>query len=260
MTITEQRLAAADQNMFDAWRAMLAATPLPGAVLHDDVLLLSSGLPVPLFNPAFVRAAPAEPESMVERVVEHYASLRTPFALYFRDEVAGGLAGACAASGLVEHWRPALMALEPIPPTVAAAPSDLDVSAVTAETFDDYAAVLAAGFGMPRELAALAFGPSLLEIAGMTAFIGSVHGEPAGTAAVFVSAGVAGIYSVATVPQHRGKGVGAAMTWAAVRAGQAAGATGAILQSSEQGEPVYARMGFATPTRYRQFQPPAGPG
>jgi GNAT superfamily N-acetyltransferase len=82
-----------------------------------------------------------------------------------------------------------------------------------------------------------------------------VDGIAAGTAATFVTGDVAGIYNVATVPSQRGKGVGAAVTWAAVEAGARAGATVSILQASEAGAPVYERMGFTTPDRYRQFQP-----
>jgi hypothetical protein len=257
--IAEEVLVAADQNMVSAWRAVLAAFPIPGDVHDDDVVLLSSGVPVPLFNPAFVTRPPADPEATVTRVVDHYASLGAPFVLDFRDEVAFGLADACAAAGLVEHWRPALMVLDPIPPTIAQVPPDLEVSRVTTDSLDDYSGVLSAGFGMPRELADLVSGPWLFSGTASKGLIGMVRGEPTGSAAVFVSEGVAGIYNIATVPPGRGKGVGAAMTWAAVRAGQEAGATCAILQSSEQGEPVYGRMGFATPTRYRQFQPAGAP-
>jgi len=259
MTIAEEVLVAADQNMVGAWRAVLAGSPIPGDVHDDEVVLLSSGLPVSLFNPAFVTRPPADPEATVKRVVDHYASLGAPFVLDFRDKAALGLADACAAAGLVEHWRPALMVLDPIPPTVAQAPSDLEVSWVTPDSVDDYSAVLSTGFGMPRELADLVAGPSLFGGTALMGLIGMARGEPTGSAAVFVSEGVAGIYNIATSPRGRGSGVGTAMTWAAIRAGQEAGATCAILQSSQQGEPVYERMGFATPTRYRQFQPPGGP-
>ena len=44
------------------------------------------------------------------------------------------------------------------------------------------------------------------------------------------------------------------MTWAAAIAGRADGASRSVLQASEMGEPVYARMGYQTPVRYRQFE------
>jgi ribosomal protein S18 acetylase RimI-like enzyme len=258
MTIVDELLVAADRNIVGAWRAVLAGSPTPGEAREGAVTLLSSGLPVPLFNPAFVAGAVNDPEVTVRRIVDHYASRGAPFAVYFRDEVAPGLAEACDAAGLLEHWRPALMVLAPIPPTDPSAMSDLRIRRVTTHTVDDYAAVLSAGFGLPSELADLLFGTSLLGIAGLSAFIGTVQGEPVGSAAVFVSDGVAGIYNIATVPSRRGKGIGEAMTWAAVKAGEEAGMTCAILQASAQGEPVYQRMGFETPSRYRQFEPAGG--
>jgi hypothetical protein len=56
MKIAEEMLGAADQNMVNAWRAVLAGAPMPGDVHDEVVVLLSSGLTVPLFNPAFVTA------------------------------------------------------------------------------------------------------------------------------------------------------------------------------------------------------------
>lgn len=260
MTIGDDVLAAADRNMIEAWHRTLAGSPTPGHVEDEHLVLLSSGVRVAAFNRAFVTGPPGDAGAAVVRVVDHYASLGLPFALYFRDEVAGRLAEACAGAGLVEHWRPPLMVLDPIPPSVAGSPPDLRVSRVTAATLDAFCAVLSSGFGMPRELAARVLGQSVLKVEGLTGFIGTVHDEPVGTAAVYLSDGVAGVYNVATVPDSRGKGIGTAMTWAAVRAGCESGARCSILQASEQGEPVYGRMGFATPARYRQFVPPAARG
>src|SRR5437588_1873162 len=103
MSTEEEVLAAADRNMVAAWRELVAVSPEPGAVHDGNLILLSSGEPVGLFNPAFLTAAPPDPSAVVERVVDHYGSLGLPFALYFRDEVAAGLADACSARGLIEH-------------------------------------------------------------------------------------------------------------------------------------------------------------
>ena len=84
---SEDVLAAADQNMLSAWRGVIAGSPAPGAVEDGDVVMLSSGVPVSLFNPAFVTGRPQAPAAMVTRVVDHYAELGLPFVLYFRDEI-----------------------------------------------------------------------------------------------------------------------------------------------------------------------------
>src|SRR5439155_21647807 len=136
------------------------------------------------------------------------------FLLDFRDEVAPGLADACVAAGLVEHWRPPLMVLDPIPPTVPEAPSDLGLNRVTAATVDSYSAVLSEGFGMPREFADALSGQWLFNGETSVGFLGTVRREPTGSAALFMFAGLAGVYNIATVAHARGQGVGTAMTWA----------------------------------------------
>lgn len=207
-----------------------------------------------LFNPAHVVGAIGDPAAAVETIVGHYADLGVPFCILFRDEVAPGLADACAAAGLVEHWQMPLMVLDPIPdegPSV----DGLEVTSVDASTLEAYGDVLSAGFGMPRELVSGLMGAELLvETPGFTGILGVLDGEPVAASGVFVTDATAGIYNVATVASARGRGIGAAVTWAAALAGRDAGATRSILQASEMGEPVYARMGYATPDRYRQFE------
>jgi GNAT superfamily N-acetyltransferase len=258
MSMGPEVLAAADRNMVVAWRDLVAVSPDPGVVDDGNLVLLSSGVPIALFNPAFITGAPSDPVAVVERCFDHYEPLGVPFALYFRDEVAPGLADACLARGLVEHWRPPLMVLDPIPPSTGPAGASLEIRRVDATNVGDYTETLSAGFGMPHELAERMLGRSLLKVKGFTGFLGVIGDEPVGTSGLCLSEAVAGVYNVATLPARRGRGIGAALTWAAAWAGRDLGATCSILQASEQGEPVYRRMGYQSPTRYRQFVP-AGP-
>jgi ribosomal protein S18 acetylase RimI-like enzyme len=128
---------------------------------------------------------------------------------------------------------------------------------VDRDGFATYLDALCQGFGIPPELVGPAFPPEVLDINGFTGFLGRdrATGEPAAASAVFVTGTTAGVYNVATVAAHRRKGYGEAVTAAAARHGaEHHGATHAILQASEAGEPVYRRMGYATPARYRQFE------
>jgi ribosomal protein S18 acetylase RimI-like enzyme len=250
----DEVLADADRNMLELWAGLAWAA---GGQRRDDggVVLLSTGLPIPMFNPAFVLDAPGgeAAAALLDRVRAHYVDLGLPFALYFRDATAPGLGPACEAAGLVEHWRAPLMVLDPIPPG-AVTVDGLAIEAVDGSTYDEYLHTLCDGFGMPYERMAPVLGPKSLDIPGFTGLLGRVDGVAAAASAVYVSGSTAGVYNVATRPDHRRRGYGEAVTAAAARFGAEAGATRAILQASEAGEPVYRRMGYATPDRYRQFE------
>jgi ribosomal protein S18 acetylase RimI-like enzyme len=84
-------------------------------------------------------------------------------------------------------------------------------------------------------------------------FIGRLDGRAVATSELFVSHGVAGIYWVSTVEQHRKRGIGAALTAAALRVGRERGLRVGTLQSSRPGQPVYRRLGFHTVSQYRHL-------
>lgn len=77
--------------------------------------------------------------------------------------------------------------------------------------------------------------------------------RPAGIAMTIVTHGVAGIYWVGCTEEARGRGLGWAVTAAAVNAGFDLGAEIASLQASPMGESLYRRMGFETIYDYRLY-------
>lgn len=255
MPTEETVLAAADANMETTWAALLGTMPGASVERRSDVTMMASGLPIPLFNPAFAYGPVHDPAEAIATAVSHYGARDLPFVIYFRDEVNPALAAPAEAAGLVEHYRPPLMVMEPVA-TAPPPPAGLEIRTVDAATMGDCARMLAEGFAMPPDLVAAVLSPALLALPGFTAFVGYVDGQPVSTAAAYVDGDTTGVYNVATAPAARGKGYGAAVTWAATRAGVATGTVRAILQASEEGRPVYERMGYATPTRLRQFQGP----
>ena len=78
----------------------------------------------------------------------------------------------------------------------------------------------------------------------MKFFLGMLDGKPVATSMYFLGKGVVGIYLVATLLEARNKGIGFAVTQAALKAGRSLGYRVGILQASKMGEPVYKRMGF----------------
>jgi GNAT superfamily N-acetyltransferase len=88
-------------------------------------------------------------------------------------------------------------------------------------------------------------------------FVAREGGQAVGTAVLFDADGVAGVYLVATAEEHRRRGIGAALTAAALAEGRRRGLRVGTLQASSLGVPVYTRMGFETVAEYALYRPPA---
>ena len=78
-------------------------------------------------------------------------------------------------------------------------------------------------------------------------------GKPVSTAAVLFGTEVAEIYTIATLPEARGKGFGAAVTLAPLLDARKMGYRVGTLQASKMGFPVYKRMGFKEDFRVGSF-------
>jgi len=141
-------------------------------------------------------------------------------------------------------------------PTLPPAPKNFTTKSVTnLEEFKTWTRTFIPGYGLMDFIAPLFydFGLSLGLNLPFRYYLGCLDGVPVATSTLYLSPGVAGIYNVATLPQARGQGLGAAITLAPLLEARRMGYAVGALQSSEMGYRVYQRLGFRTVCQMEHF-------
>ena len=123
------------------------------------------------------------------------------------------------------------------------------------DAFDTHVDLVARAFDIPPELVASFTTPALLDDPRVAVSVGVVDGEPVTTALGVMTGEAVCLFNVATPPEARGRGYGAAISAHAVEEGGRRGARVATLQSSAAGLPVYRRLGFETVVEYEVWSP-----
>lgn len=230
------------------------------SIVEDDLVMGSLGVAIaPLNSVSVARFAAAAADARIDEIVTWFDRLGMPFTWWVGpDSAPPDLGDRLVRHGLVreEETVPGMaVRLERLPDERPGAGIAVERVA-DEETFRETCRVVVEGFGAPSELASAieAFGALGFEAANpQQTFLARLDGRAAGTALGVRAGEVLGIFNVATVPDARGRGVGRAVTLAALRDGAAAGCTMAVLQSSAMGHSVYERLGFRDFASYELY-------
>jgi hypothetical protein len=110
--------------------------------------------------------------------------------------------------------------------------------------------VMVRGFGasdLEAEGPGAVFSPAVLADDRMRLWVGWEEERPVCAAATFIAAGINDVTLVGTVPEARRRGYGAAVTW---RATLADPTLPSMLLATDEGRPVYERMGYLSLFRF----------
>jgi GNAT superfamily N-acetyltransferase len=251
-------LAAAIKGNLYAFFQNLRLSPL--AVVHETAgaFRWHTAVAHPWFNGILCTLPPGEQS----------AELADETIAFFQSRAVGSFTWWLAPHLDAEPWRAQLSPLgfryDDQTPGMAidlAALPPLDAGELTMQILEEphelaaWTTTFARGYGIPKTM-----GPPLLSLLGSLGtslpfrhYLGLRGGQPVATATLFCGAGVAGIYNVATLPEARGRGIGAAITLAPLYAAREMGYRAGILQSSDMGYSVYERLGFQRRCQIEHF-------
>ncbi|MBI5878987.1 MAG: GNAT family N-acetyltransferase [Chloroflexi bacterium] len=248
--LSRPALIRASRLNMEAYFRQVGRAPATEYFEGDGFVRWRAPMPYPWFNGVLVTRQPdAGAEQQIRSAQTYFSAQGVPAITWW---IAEGLDPSAWHGLLIAHG----FALDTDTPGMAAdlaqlvepSPvSGLDIRTIrTTDEMRAWAHTFVLGYELPPDwephVADLVIGMGLdLPMRYYHAFL---NGEPVGTAALFVGAGVASVQMVATIPTARRLGIGAAVTGAPLTDARALGYRAAILQSSHQGFNVYRRMGF----------------
>jgi len=247
---------AIEDGIFRFW-VHLGRSPQLG--LHDgpDMIRLTSDVASSICNDV-LRAdlSPDDMHATIETVLAPFRSRRVPVRWWTSPSTRpADLGKYLEAHGLIRMADVVGMAvnLSALDEKLTE-PSGLTIEQVNdVKTLAEWIPVSTTAFGFPESVGTLFF--DVLSTLGLGLpwrhYIGWLMGRPVACSSFLLGeGGVAGIYSVGTVPEARGKGIGAALTLAPLLDARALGYQIGVLGASQMGLPVYQRLGFREYCRF----------
>ena len=242
--------SAVHENLYELFRSMCV---IPGGELleRDGLNLHYTTLSNPMFRGAWkIRWSPEETVAKIDEVLDWFSQRHAPDFYWWTDLQTKpvGLAEHLIKRGFEGAIEPGMVAnLHELNENLQAPDGFSIVQAVEQKSLTDWRDVFAEAFETPISAgqawvdATLSSGQ---ENAPWQLYVGYLNGKPVATSALFIGAGVAGIYGIGTVPQARNKGLGGAITLKPLLEARKQGYNFAVLFSSRMGYSVYERLGF----------------
>jgi GNAT superfamily N-acetyltransferase len=228
---------------------------------REDGLWFASGVPMAPFNGVVSARLPKHgAEAVIVEAISYFGARSLPFSWSTGPNTTpGDLGERLVAHGFKAQEAQAGMAidLQSLPDSVPM-PEGLEIERVSGKAFaGDYGDVVSAGFGLPPDFGG-EFARILAEAtensdAASWGYLGRIDGRPIATSGVVLAGGGALIVNVVTLPEARGRGVGAAMTHRPLLEARERGYRIGTLEATEMGYPVYKRLGFEEYCRIKEY-------
>lgn len=244
-------VSAVEDNLYALWK-LLGQWEKLERYQGPDMQWNLSAVPFPLFNGVTdVHLDEEDADAVIASLIGRARAAGVPFMAWLGPSTRPNDMGA-------RLMRAGFLADEPTPGMVLdlrdlgqepSEPEGLIIERVTdSSTLHQYCRAFVDAFEMPafveEPFAEILASVGLRNDTPVQHFLASLEGAPVATASVFLGAGVAGVYNVATLPSARRRGVGRAITHRLLAWARQAGFRFGILHASPAGAPLYRLMGF----------------
>lgn len=209
-----------------------------------------TGVAVPMLNGAWPERLELEPR-VVSELLDKVADSALPYCLQLRPGAAAQLGELARQRGMVGHEPVHLMVLErreSLDPF-----QDVERLSIRQLSPDEallHATVAAHGFEVPEEPLIQLVTPEVLALPEIRCYVGETEGEPVTTGIGVTLGPFVGLFNIATLPERRGRGFGAAVAARAAADGLDAGAEWSYLQSGPASYRLYERLGYRSLERW----------
>jgi GNAT superfamily N-acetyltransferase len=249
-----------DQN-FNLHAARIPSITTAMEVRHlPGLTFVDSGLSCDTFNIIHITDGARVNQPNLFQAIHHFRNKHFPFCIWIsRENLIHTVANIFEAGSVKQQNAEPGMVLElthysPVQETLHE-----NITLVrTAQALRDFAEVIALNWTPPdenvRKYFELTAGHYLDPSNKIELAIYYLEGKPVSVIEMFSSdQQTLGLYSLATLADYRGKGIGSALMKFALNKAKTGGYKNVILQASEDGISIYTKYGFQTKTHYYEF-------
>jgi GNAT superfamily N-acetyltransferase len=231
---------------------------MPGAYAREGAAgtrLVIWNIPDPELNVVRVDFKPDLRE--VEAFAQEISATGVPWSIQVRGDVDPELKKLATRYGKTDTSTQPLLLwdAESLPALPAAIPDGAAVRKVSGKDSEVFAATLAAGFGIPEDIARLLALPGLLDAPVITGFLLDLHGEAVATGINVLAGRYAGMYSGSVPPRRRGNGYYRALVTARLADAVARGARHSVATNSPMSRPLFESLGFRLAATWTHLTP-----
>jgi len=244
-------LERAEENSRSVWLRLGRLVPAGAIAERDGLIHVATGVPNVFWNCTIVSSGTdMDPDAVIDSAERFFAAREASYTIRFRNSNKK-LEDACSTRGLVKTIPVTYM----LASTTAATTTipNLKISPITDSTMLS-AAVEVECEAFETDAMRVLYTDALFSDGRMSAFLGTVDGEPVGTAGLVTSECGIGMYDVAVASSHRRRGIGSVLVSYAMSVAKQMGYAEITLDTSQMARSMYERLGFHVVGEHTRMQ------